>query len=282
MRSLANLGAFELGFEAGDEGVGAEHQVGVLAGAALESLVADLADEIDGELVARLRLGAFLARREGAMAVEELVEAVLHFLFRHFGNQALQLDVVEGAEFEGRKDFEGQAELQVARGFEDLFHLGLVFGEVELGLAGEANLVVLEDLLLRFADGLLDDVAHDRLAIEAAQMRGRHLAGAEPVDAHLGLDVGELRVELGREFGGGQHHLIGALQPLRKRFGRLHRQNLLKPDRRAAQASKLLKLLRRAAKPAPLVRAEGLEPPRFSPPEPKSGASTSSATPARG
>ncbi len=29
------------------------------------------------------------------------------------------------------------------------------------------------------------------------------------------------------------------------------------------------------------VRAEGLEPPRFSPPEPKSGASTSSATPAR-
>jgi hypothetical protein len=28
------------------------------------------------------------------------------------------------------------------------------------------------------------------------------------------------------------------------------------------------------------VRAEGLEPPRFSPPEPKSGASTSSATPA--
>src|SRR5580692_8165815 len=29
-----------------------------------------------------------------------------------------------------------------------------------------------------------------------------------------------------------------------------------------------------------LVRAEGLEPPRFSPPEPKSGASTSSATPA--
>src|SRR5271157_5485515 len=29
-----------------------------------------------------------------------------------------------------------------------------------------------------------------------------------------------------------------------------------------------------------LVRAEGLEPPRFSPPEPKSGASTNSATPA--
>jgi hypothetical protein len=28
------------------------------------------------------------------------------------------------------------------------------------------------------------------------------------------------------------------------------------------------------------VRAEGIEPPRFSPPEPKSGASTSSATPA--
>jgi hypothetical protein len=29
-----------------------------------------------------------------------------------------------------------------------------------------------------------------------------------------------------------------------------------------------------------MVRAEGLEPPRLSPPEPKSGASTSSATPA--
>src|SRR5262245_1452809 len=31
-----------------------------------------------------------------------------------------------------------------------------------------------------------------------------------------------------------------------------------------------------------LVRAEGLEPPRFAPPEPKSGASTNSATPAHG
>src|SRR5579872_2877922 len=47
---------------------------------------------------------------------------------------------------------------------------------------------------------------------------------------------------------------------------------------------------RRSTKPVPpaepaashrqMVRAEGLEPPRLSPPEPKSGASTSSATPA--
>ncbi len=96
---------------------------------------------------------------------------LLHFLFRHFGDEALELDIVEGADLEVGQDFEGQAELQVALGFEHLFHLGLVFGEVDLGLAGEAKLVVGENLLLGVVDSLLDDVAHDRLAIEAAQMR---------------------------------------------------------------------------------------------------------------
>ena len=68
-RVLAGLRAVELLFEAGDELAGAELQHVVVAGAALEGLVVELAEEVDVDEVAALG---------GAVDVFELAEAVLH------------------------------------------------------------------------------------------------------------------------------------------------------------------------------------------------------------
>src|SRR5207253_2922198 len=110
--------------------------------------------------------------------------------------------------------------------------------------------------------------------------RNRHLAWAEAGDTRLGLDLNELPFDSLREIGGREHHFEFPLEPLRVGLRDLHlKQTFLDfcrfPFRQA-------RLLNRAARHSGqgLVRAEGIEPPRFSPPEPKSGASTSSATPA--
>ena len=225
---VAGLGAFELVLEAGDEGSRAQHQIDALGASALESLAADAADEVDLQPVALLRRGALLARGVGAAAFGQVLELLFNVRFRNLGDQALQFDVLERADLEVRQDLEGELERQVAGRLQHLFHLGLIFREIELGLAGEPQVVVAENLVLGVVDRLLDDVAHDRLAIEALEMADRDLAGTEAVDAHLVLQLGELGVEFLGEFGRRKDHLIFALQPLRKRFRRLHLHNLLK------------------------------------------------------
>jgi hypothetical protein len=49
---VTDLGALQLLFEAGDEAARADHQLGVLGGAAFEGFAVQLAQEVDGDLVA--------------------------------------------------------------------------------------------------------------------------------------------------------------------------------------------------------------------------------------
>src|SRR5208337_1570202 len=124
------------------------------------------------------------------------------------------------------------------------------------------------------------------------------LARAEAVDAHLRLEVDELPVQLFRQVARRQENVIFPLEPLAQRLRHLHfpirlaflandtlnrffpcRQNVIlnRPD---LVSSDLLRPESASRGHLELVRAEELEPPRLSPPEPKSGASTNSATPA--
>ncbi len=114
-----------------------------------------------------------------------------------------------------------------------------------------------------------------RLAVHLAhQIRG-HLARAEARHAHLRRDALHLGVDLGVDFLGGDLERVGALQALVQRLDSLHlgfpKLDLKQEVRCSA-----------CARAAGLVRAKGLEPPHLSIPEPKSSASTSSATPACG
>src|SRR5439155_8649150 len=121
--------------------------------------------------------------------------------------------------------------------------------------------------------------------------RNGRLAGAESLQMNFGLHLLHAAGEAGIKIATGDEHLELAVEAVRDGFGNLH-VCLSNPKCRLPGRSP-----REACPPSPsgfgvaalrrsrgtdLVRAEGLEPPRLSSLEPKSSASTSSATPASG
>ena len=178
----------------------------------------------------------------------------------------------------------------------------------DLGLGREAEAALGENLRVGVADGLVDGLGHHRAAIHLLEVAHRHLAGAEAVESDLVLEVNQLGARLGIEIRCGNADLEFVLQSLGEGFGDLHGVNLL-PLASGLDGADIVNLVGAwPRKPAPvvrrthflqaftpwkqvlqhssanaverLVRAEGLEPPQLSSLEPKSSASTSSATPA--
>ena len=92
-------------------------------------------------------------------------------------------------------------------------------------------------------------------------MRDGHLAGPEAVDADLVLEVGELGVEFRGEIARRNDYIVFPLQPLAQRLRDLHSLNRPVSMASAARAPDASSIIRRAR--GALVRAEGLEPPRF-------------------
>ena len=156
---------------------------------------------------------------------------------------------------------------------------------------------------LDLADGLLDHLAHQRLAVEPAHVGRRHLAGPEALQVHLRRDLGDPRVELLAQVGGRHFHAVHAAEAFTRFFYNLHRhlkvpvvarghrrhaggpglKRKAPPDRRRRGSAPYVtrpgpvQALRAEAN-GRVVRMRGLEPPRLAALEPKSSASTSSAT----
>ena len=240
---------------------------------------------------------AVKVRRLSAIRSSDVVDVG----FVDVGRQPLELDLREIADLERRQHFERDLEREIAARLERGLDRGLVGRQFDLRLAGEAQAVVVDDLLVGVVDRLLDDVGHHRLAVDPAQMLDRHLARAKSLDLRLRLELGELAVQLLGEIARGQEDVVFALQPLAQRLRHLHRPIRLvilsakvslsrfptvakgscpaaRDERRLDSALQGSTLKDGGA----VVRAEGLEPPQLSSPEPKSGASTNSATPAAG
>ncbi len=168
---------------------------------------------------AALALGAV---GEGAAGVGHALHEALDLLLGDVGDRALQRNVVESAEFELRQHLQLDLEGEIALCFKRGLYLVLFFGQFDLRLHGEPQVAAVDDLLVGLLDLLLHEVGHHRAAIDALQVRHRHLAGAEAVDPHLLLEVGELAVEPGGEVARGDHHVIGPLEPFAQRFRHLH------------------------------------------------------------
>ena len=222
----ARLDPLELLFEAGQERTRAEDQLDIGAGAAFESFAADLADEIDRDLVALRR--AALLRGEGPVSLEEPVERLGDRILADLGREALDFDVFETADLEFRQHFEIDDEGEIALGGESLLQFRLIFGKLDLRFAGEAQAIVVDDLAIGLVDGILDDIGHHAASIDALEMADRHLARAKAVDADFPLEVGELLVEALGEFGRREHHFEFAPEPLRLGFRHLHHHRLFK------------------------------------------------------
>ena len=111
-------------------------------------------------------------------------------------------------------------------------------------------------------------------------MRQRHLAGAKAVDADLALEVVELAVELRGEVAGGNHHVVSPLEPFAQRFRHLHvRPTVSRTGLRRGRIREAA-CARSGAPAAAHWCGRRDSNPHDCSLEPKSSASTSSATPA--
>ena len=184
--------AEELLLEAGNESVRPKHDLNVAAHAALERFALDRADEIDRHAVMVLGLRALGLVRVLSTLLGEPVERSVYVRVLDVGGETLKRNLGEIADFEDRQHFERDLEIEIAARLERRVDRRLVRGQLDLRLAGEAQMVVVDDLLIRVGDRLLDNVGHDRLAVDLAQMFDRHLSGTEAVDADFPLEVGQL------------------------------------------------------------------------------------------
>ena len=73
---------------------------------------------------------------------------------------------------------------------------------------------------------VFDHLGHRRAAVEALEVRDRHLAGAKAVDADAVLQLVQALIDLGVEFGGRNDHLEFALEAFGQCFGYLHDHTL--------------------------------------------------------
>ena len=260
--------------------------------------------EVDGDAIAVLGLGALGLGRIGAVLVGDALDGLVDLGVGHLDHRLLDREALEIGELDRRHHLDRDRVGQVGLAGEQLLDLVLLGRHGDLRLGREAETAIGEDLRVGVADGLVDGLGHDRAAIDLLQMAHRHLAGTEAVELHLVLEVDQLGVRLGIEIRCGNADLELVLQSLGEGFGDLHGVNLL-PLAPGQMARQCQSGRRAALQPAPvvrltrsptgkqalqyssckrwierLVRAEGLEPPQLSSLEPKSSASTSSATPA--
>ena len=222
MRSLiTGLGADQLVLEAGNELARADFERHVVRRAAIEGGAVDGAYEVDGHAVARSGVvGLFLEvlglRGDALQRLFDL--AVGH---RHDVADERQARMILHVEIGNH--FKRHGEGEVALAVHDGGDLGLIGRQLHFRLVGRLQVLFLEQLLRARVDGVLQHFGHGRTAIDALEMRHRHLAGAEALDVGPLGHVRQLGVQLSAEFGLADHHLVFALEASAERLGNLHR-----------------------------------------------------------
>jgi hypothetical protein len=214
--ALADLDAFELGFETGDQPACAKLDRHVFARAAREGdAVGGLADEIDDDLVtvdrgvALLRVGeALLARREAADLRVDLFD-------RRLDRQPLEAQPLDRRGRNLRKHFERDLDLDILAGLE-------FFGELDRRLHRRAQSLFGDQSLNAFLDAGVERFALQRRAVHLLDQIRRHLAGAEARHADSRGGLLDLGFDLGSDILGGDLERVSALQALVQRLDSLH------------------------------------------------------------
>ena len=213
---VTDLDAGQLLFEARDERARAQHQRVILGSAAFEGFAVDLADEIDHDLVAVLRLGALGPVVEILRGFRKRRQRLVDGGVIGLDHQLFDLDA-------GQVDLRNLGKLLVAHRHVDVVALfPVLVGHLDLGLKRRAVAAVLEMLRHGFVDRFLHGLADQALTELLLQQRHRNLALAETLHLDLGLRLGQLGVDLCVQLLGGEDQLIGAFQTFIQRLGDLH------------------------------------------------------------
>ena len=216
--AFAGLDADEVILEAGNELGRAEHDRHAFGGTTLERLAILGALERHRDPIALF--GRFGLGDKWPVGVGDPLQRLVNFGIGHFGSEPLQLDGLEIGERDRRQDFDLDLVGEVGFAFDHPFDRTLVGHD--LGLGGELVAVVGDDLAVGLTDRVFDHLGHGGLAVEALEVRDRHLAGAEAAQLHLALEVVEPRVDLGREIGRRHDDAEFALETRGGSFSHLH------------------------------------------------------------
>ena len=216
---VAGFCADQLLLEAGHERAAAERQVETIAGAAFERLTVDRALEVDRDDVALLGDRAFALVDIDLLRIRETLQRFIDRFVLDVGDETLRLEPAEIGQREVGHQVHLHGELEIGLSVDDAVDR---VDEVDLRRGRGLERLVLEDLLARFVDRLVDDLAHQRLAIGLLEEGDRRLARTEALQMDLGLHLGDpagqsvvqiLDVHDDGEF---------APQRFGKRFGDLH------------------------------------------------------------
>ncbi|MNX89393.1 hypothetical protein D3C86_1214070 [compost metagenome] len=217
---FADLGALELLFEARDEAVGADHQVGVLGRTAFEHFTVQLADEVDGQLVAFGGLdGLALLVLVGLGLRGQFLQGFVQIFVRSGVGRTLQLQGLGVDRGEVGHDFQRHFVGQVFLTGDDLVH---VRDQLHLGRGGRTQLGVVQGLLAGFVQRGVDDFAHEVTAEGLLDVRGRHLARTEALELHLGRNFLDARFQLFVQLGYRDGHREHAAEAFVRLFDDLH------------------------------------------------------------
>ena len=237
--------------------------------AALERLAIDRALEGEPEPVAGLDDAVLALLLIAALLREHALHLGIHVLLVDLDDRAVDLHALEFHQRDRRQHLVADLEIEVGVAVEHLVDHVLVVRQVDLGLRRGALGALVEGLGYGAVDGVRQHFRHRRAAIDLLEVRHRHLARAETLDVRRALHLVEPGIQPIAEVLGRDDHGEFALEALIEGFCDLHWGIPLSQQYRLAEVSR------------ELVRVRGLEPPRLAALEPKSSASTSSATPAR-
>ena len=185
---LTGRRADELLLEARDEATLADGDVDAFGAATLERLTLHAADEVDGQPVAVG--GGTLDRLVVEVALGERLQLGLDLLVGDRDDGALDGDRLQAGHLDGRQHLVLDVKREVAVAGKHLAHGALV--EVDVGLQRWLLFALLDRLLDAGRQHVVDDLGHRRAAVHLAQVRHRHLAGAKPLQLHLGAHVVEV------------------------------------------------------------------------------------------
>ncbi len=213
---FARLHADQLLFEAGDEGVGAQHQRVIFRRTAFEFFTVDGAFEVDHNLIAIFRLGTLFAGFEVLCGFGKACQRFFNGGVIGLNDHLFQLDLAQ-------INFWNFGQFFVSHGNFDVIAFFPVFvGHFDFGLHRGAIAGFFKMLCHGAIDAFLHRFAHDPLAELLFQQCHRNLALAEALHFDFGLRFGQLFVDLGFQFGGGHGDVVTAFQTFVQRLVDLH------------------------------------------------------------
>ena len=223
---LARGHADELIFEARNEGPGSDIDADIAAGAALERHALERAGEVDDDPIALFDLAALPLGRERPVLLGDPVERFADLGVGHFRHRTLELDALEIGELDLRQHLDRQRIGEVGLPADDLLDLGLLVRDRDLGLHGELETMIGDDLGVELANQRLDGLGHHGLAVDLLEVRHRHLARPEAAQLHLVLEFAQALGEPRLEIGGRHLDLKFALEAVGESFCDFHDDNL--------------------------------------------------------